>query len=237
MVLGRRRVRLNRRVPTTEAREREHKNGKPLHEWTLVADLHRITHELGGPHATRSNASGNGWCDADQAEAIGDSAKQLMGGDSTSTTLITHRWRVARRGRELRMTRATSAVRVYHLPVPVDLTSSTRTSAETRSKSTAGGTAWSLLALGFMFVGCTSDAKHEDPKVVPDVSSKCGPAARLVTDVCTQLGGDDGCVAVDDVCVALCDGVTSCMTVDPTLRALSSFPIAPDGYCVMCTQQ
>ncbi len=76
---------------------------------------------------------------------------------------------------------------------------------------------------------------EENPVVVPEVVPRCGPAARLVTDVCTELGGDDGCTDVDDVCIALCDGVMSCTTVAPQLRPLTGWPTAPDGYCVVCT--
>lgn len=80
--------------------------------------------------------------------------------------------------------------------------------------------------------GCVEP--EENPVVIQDVVPRCGPAARLVTDVCTELGGDDGCVDVDDVCIALCDGATSCTTVSPRLRPLSGWPTAPNGYCVVC---
>ena len=89
-------------------------------------------------------------------------------------------------------------------------------------------------ALACALPGCTSDF-HEDPTVVPAVDASCGVAARRVTNVCTKLGPDDGCAAVDDVCVALCDQATSCSVVDPVLRVLSPWPVAPAGYCVVCT--
>jgi len=73
----------------------------------------------------------------------------------------------------------------------------------------------------------------ENPQVVPEVTPRCGPAARLVTDACTKLGSDDGCVKVDDVCVALCDQRTSCTTVDD-LRVIRPWAIAPGDYCVEC---
>lgn len=75
---------------------------------------------------------------------------------------------------------------------------------------------------------------EENPQVVLAATSACPASERLVTDVCTELGGDDGCTDVDDVCIALCDGVTTCTTVDPRLRVLSPFPTAPAGYCVVC---
>jgi hypothetical protein len=95
----------------------------------------------------------------------------------------------------------------------------------------------SLLSIVFALAFTTSAGclePEENPVVVPEVVPQCGPAERLVTDVCTELGGDDGCTDVDDVCIALCDGVTSCTTVDPRLRPLTGWPTAPDGYCVVC---
>lgn len=88
------------------------------------------------------------------------------------------------------------------------------------------------LCLPALLIACLEPA--EDPKVVPEVRASCGPSKRLVTDVCTQLGPDDGCTDVDDVCVALCDGRTSCTTVGG-LRMLSAWATAPEGYCVECT--
>lgn len=82
--------------------------------------------------------------------------------------------------------------------------------------------------------GCSDPDPIEDPHVVDQIVSDCGPAARLVTDVCTQLGPDDGCVDVADVCIALCDGLPSCTVVSDSLRPLSGWPTAPDGYCVEC---
>jgi hypothetical protein len=90
-----------------------------------------------------------------------------------------------------------------------------------------------VLAFSLLLCACT-DAVHENPQVTNEVTSSCGPSKRLVTDVCTELGGDDGCVAVDDVCIALCDGLTSCTTVSSMLRPLTGWPTAPDGYCVVC---
>ncbi len=69
--------------------------------------------------------------------------------------------------------------------------------------------------------------------VVREVTASCGPSKRLVTDACTKLGNDDGCVDVDDVCVALCDGRASCAEVG-SLRVLNPWGVAPNGYCVEC---
>jgi hypothetical protein len=82
--------------------------------------------------------------------------------------------------------------------------------------------------------GC-ADEPRENPRVVTDDLASCGASKRLVTDVCTQLGSDDGCVDVDDVCIALCDGRTSCTTAADDLRVLSGWPTAPNGYCVECS--
>ena len=84
-----------------------------------------------------------------------------------------------------------------------------------------------------LVTGC-ADQPPENPVVVPQIMARCGPAARLVTNACTQLGPDDGCTNVADVCVALCDQRTSCTTVGG-LRVLNGWPTAPDGYCVECT--
>jgi hypothetical protein len=88
------------------------------------------------------------------------------------------------------------------------------------------------LALILILSGCSEP--EENPVVVPEATARCGSAARLVTDVCTKLGSSDECTDVDDVCIALCDQRPSCTTVDPSLRALSAWPVAPDGYCVPC---
>lgn len=90
------------------------------------------------------------------------------------------------------------------------------------------------LALLFVLVACTGSDPDENPVVQSAAqSAECTAAERLVTDVCTELGPDDGCVAVDDVCVPLCDELTSC-TVTGDLRATRGWPTAPDGYCVEC---
>ncbi len=75
----------------------------------------------------------------------------------------------------------------------------------------------------------------ENPVVQSAAASKseCAASERLVTDACTELGPDDGCVDVDDVCVPLCDGLASC-TVTGGLRVVRPWPVAPDGYCVEC---
>jgi len=83
-----------------------------------------------------------------------------------------------------------------------------------------------------LFVGCTEPEEH--PVVVREVTASCGPSKRLVTDACTKLGSDDGCVDVDDVCVALCDGQASCAEVGG-LRVLNPWAVAPNGYCVECS--
>jgi hypothetical protein len=62
----------------------------------------------------------------------------------------------------------------------------------------------------------------------------CMVNERLVRDVCTQLGPDDGCVESADTCIALCDGLTAC-DHPGGLRPLSGWPTAPDGYCIECT--
>jgi len=92
------------------------------------------------------------------------------------------------------------------------------------------------LALLAMVV-IASCADDDAPTTVdPEVSAFCGPAARMVRNVCTELGPDDGCVAHDDVCVPLCDGRQACSVVEAELRALSGWPTAPEGYCVVCAQ-
>jgi hypothetical protein len=55
----------------------------------------------------------------------------------------------------------------------------------------------------------------------------------LVEGVCTQLGSDDSCVETADVCIAYCDGLTSCPD-NIRLRPLTGWPTAPNGYCVEC---
>jgi hypothetical protein len=90
--------------------------------------------------------------------------------------------------------------------------------------------------LTIALVACTSSPPVEPETIVHQVTPECGAAARLVRDVCTQAGSNDGCVATGDVCVALCDGATSCHAVGDTLRALSLWPIAPEGYCVVCVE-
>jgi hypothetical protein len=88
-----------------------------------------------------------------------------------------------------------------------------------------------VIALTLIAAACEP---AENPQVIPEVTSRCGVDERLVTDVCTRLGADDGCVDVDDVCIALCDGLESCTTVSGELRVLSAWPVAPRGYCVEC---
>jgi len=91
------------------------------------------------------------------------------------------------------------------------------------------------IAVVLLVVAACSD-RRENPKVVPQVTEDCGPSKRLVTDVCTQLGSNDACVDVDDVCVALCDHRTSCVMVGG-LEMTNFWPTAPDGYCVECLDQ
>lgn len=93
-----------------------------------------------------------------------------------------------------------------------------------------------LVPLFVLVAACTSSEPDENPVIQSSAASQdadCTEAQRLVTDVCTELGPDDGCVAVDDVCVPLCDALTSC-TVTGGLRATRGWPTAPDGYCVEC---
>jgi hypothetical protein len=85
-----------------------------------------------------------------------------------------------------------------------------------------------------LFAGCAEPAEH--PVVVNEVTASCGPSKRLVTDACTKLGSDDGCVDVDDVCVALCDRRASCAEAGG-LRVLNPWAVAPNGYCVECSDQ
>lgn len=40
--------------------------------------------------------------------------------------------------------------------------------------------------------------------VFDDGGTCCGADARLVVNVCTQLGSNDACVSYEDVCVQLC---------------------------------
>jgi hypothetical protein len=88
-----------------------------------------------------------------------------------------------------------------------------------------------FLLLAAALAACTEP--RENPQVVPEVTPRCGPSARLVTDACTKLGSDDGCVKVDDVCVSLCDQRASCTTVGG-LRVINPWAVAPNGYCVEC---
>jgi hypothetical protein len=92
-----------------------------------------------------------------------------------------------------------------------------------------------MAVLVVIVVAACADRK-ENPRVVPQVTDDCGQSKRLVTDVCTQLGPTDACANVDDVCVALCDHLTSCTTVGG-LRMLNGWAVAPDGYCVECLDQ
>ena len=61
----------------------------------------------------------------------------------------------------------------------------------------------------------------------------CQTNEVLIKDVCTQLGPSDECVESADTCIALCDGLTAC-DQPGTLRPLTGWPTAPDGYCVEC---
>jgi hypothetical protein len=92
-----------------------------------------------------------------------------------------------------------------------------------------------VLVLAAAAIGCFAPVV-ENPAIDPIENATCGPSARLVRDVCTKLGPDDSCVAVDDVCIALCDDVAACLEVSAELRAVSPWPVAPDGYCVVCLQ-
>jgi hypothetical protein len=83
-----------------------------------------------------------------------------------------------------------------------------------------------------LLAACTEPA--ENPVVVREVTASCGPIKRLVTDACTKLGSNDACTDVDDVCIALCDGRTSCADAGG-LRVLSPWAVAPNGYCVECS--
>lgn len=82
-----------------------------------------------------------------------------------------------------------------------------------------------LSLLPFLLVACANSADQTE--------ADCKPEERLVRDVCTQLGPDDGCVETADVCIALCDGLTAC-DHPGTLRPLNGWPTAPDGYCIEC---
>ncbi len=90
------------------------------------------------------------------------------------------------------------------------------------------------LVVCLVLLAACGDSARENPTVEPAVSPLCGPTMRLVHDVCTELGGDDSCSDVGDVCVPLCDAKTSCTTVDADLRVTNPWPVAPDGYCVVC---
>ncbi len=95
---------------------------------------------------------------------------------------------------------------------------------------------YSLMTL--VVAACTSSdpMAAEGPIVVHEVTQECGAGARLVKDVCTQAGPADGCVVTGDACIALCDGASSCSVVSDTLKALSLWPVAPSGYCVVCVE-
>jgi hypothetical protein len=92
-----------------------------------------------------------------------------------------------------------------------------------------------LLPVMFL-LGCATDRVTPHPGVVAAAMAPCDPAFRLVKDVCTKLGPDDACVATGDVCIALCDQASACAVVDPALRVLDPWPVAPGGYCVVCLQ-
>lgn len=89
------------------------------------------------------------------------------------------------------------------------------------------------IAVLVLFAAC---AEPEENPVVQSAAvsqNECSASERLVTDVCTELGPDDGCVDVGDECIALCDERTSC-TVTGGLRVIRPWPVAPNGYCVEC---
>jgi hypothetical protein len=77
-------------------------------------------------------------------------------------------------------------------------------------------------------LGCADEGIQQD-------ASDCAGNEILVEDVCTMLGPADECTAEGDVCIALCDNLTSC-AMPGSLRPLNGFPTAPHGYCVECTQ-
>ena len=91
------------------------------------------------------------------------------------------------------------------------------------------------LLLASLVTACSESEPDENPVVQSAAASQaeCAANERLVIDVCTELGPDDGCVDVDDVCIALCDQAATCTTTGG-LRPLNGFPTAPSGYCVEC---
>lgn len=91
-----------------------------------------------------------------------------------------------------------------------------------------------LLVLLFVLASCTESEPPENPVLEPAETARCGAAARLVRDVCTRTSGTDECVDVDDVCVDLCDGATSCQAVDPELRVLNPWRVGASAFCVVC---
>lgn len=91
-----------------------------------------------------------------------------------------------------------------------------------------------LLGLLTVLASSSTCGRTENPMVVTEVSSDCRVNQRLVRDICTRLGSDDGCVEVKDVCINLCDGALSCSRVDTRPRVLDPWAVAPNGYCVVC---
>jgi hypothetical protein len=108
----------------------------------------------------------------------------------------------------------------------------------------------SVVAVFAIATGCTDEVSDpvgiDDP--VPElVSNEVDPPAaeaqetvtgcmsneRLVEDACTELGPGDECTNIEDVCIALCDGLQTC-TTSGKLRPLTAWPTAPNGYCVEC---
>ena len=88
-----------------------------------------------------------------------------------------------------------------------------------------------------LVISCTSQDATGDHFEITAEETSCGNASRLVRDVCTSLGPTDGCARTGDVCIALCDGLVRCSVVDTSmLRTLNGFAVAPDGYCVICSE-
>ncbi len=104
--------------------------------------------------------------------------------------------------------------------------------------------------LALVIAGCATDGSDDpvfdelvpnwlpnaaigEPVVLQDTAADCQPNERLITDVCTELGPADECTQIEDVCIALCDGLQTCTTTGD-LRPINGWPTAPDGYCVEC---
>ncbi|HEU4536290.1 MAG TPA: hypothetical protein VFS00_19330 [Polyangiaceae bacterium] len=67
-----------------------------------------------------------------------------------------------------------------------------------------------------------------------DPGPDCGVAKRRVRGACAAWGEGDECLEVATACVGLCDDLVRCENAADELRALTSRPTVPHGFCVPC---